>query len=133
LDDLVSIRERIEGKRVVSVESNGAKLTLDDGTELWLYMSDSDCCAHAYGEWVIRPGSLEAIITDVKLDLLVDREYDGDGSTSHAKITILHNQNPVALADCYANDGNGGYYFSVLSLTVEVPGAEVIGVEVVSA
>lgn len=134
MDDLSKIRERIEGKRVVSVRMDGAQLVLDDGTILHLYMSDSDCCANAYGDWVIRPDELEAIITDVKFDLLADREDDGDGATSHAKITILHNQNPLALADCYANDGNGGYYFSVLSLNVSVPGVdEDIVTEVVSA
>lgn len=131
--DLASIRERIEGKRVVSVEGSGEKLVLDDGTVLRLYMSDSDCCANAYGEWVIQPDSLEAIITDVKFDMVAHREDDGDGSTSEAKITILHNQNPVALADCYANDGNGGYYFSVLSLTIQVPGSDAIDMAVVSA
>jgi hypothetical protein len=130
MNDLSNIRERIEGKRVVSVENSGAKLVLDDGTALHLYMSDSDCCASAYGEWVIQPDSLDAIITDVKIDLIADGEDNGDGSTSHAKITILHNQNPVALADCYANDG---YYYSVLSLSVKVPGHEEIDAKVVSA
>lgn len=126
--DLSNIRERITGKRVVSVESDGQKLVLDDGTVLHLYMSDSDCCARANGEWVIQPGALEAIITDVQLIPDADRSgYDGDGTTNYATITILHNQNPIAVADCYANDGNGGYYFSVLSLSVEVPGGEPIG------
>jgi hypothetical protein len=131
--DLSNIRERIEGKRVVSVEDDGAKLVLNDGTVLHLYMSYSDCCAQASGEWVIQPDSLEAIITDVRFDLVADREDDGDGATSQAIITLLHNQNPVALADCSANDGNGGYYFSVLSLSVLVPGTEAIDVEVISA
>lgn len=133
MEDLSNIRERIEGKRVVAVEDDGAKLILNDGTVLHLYMSDSDCCASAAGEWVIQPDTLEAIITDVKIDILADREDDGDGATSRAKITILHNQNPVALADCYANDGNGGYYYSVLSLSIEVPGSEAVDMEVVSA
>lgn len=134
MEDLASIRERIEGKRVVSTESDGQNLILDDGTVLSLYESDSDCCASAHGQWVIQPDSLDAIITDVKLDLVAEREYDGgDGSTSYAKITILHNQNPVALADCSANNGNGGYYFSVLSLSVGVPGSDAICTEVVSA
>ncbi|QRY51828.1 DUF7448 domain-containing protein [Mycolicibacterium septicum] len=131
--DVAPIRELIVGKRVASVVDNGAKLVLEDGTALHLYMSASDCCASAYGDWVIQPDSLEAIITDVKFDLLADREYDGDGATSRATITILHNQNPVALADCYANDGNGGYYFSVLSLKVEVPNGADVDLDVISA
>lgn len=123
--DLENIRKRIEGKRVVSVENGGENLLLDDGTLLRLYMSASDCCASASGEWVIQPDALEAIITDVKV--VPDEERsgdDGDGITNYATVSILHNQNPIALADCYANDGNGGYYFSVLSLNVSVPGVD---------
>lgn len=133
MNELDKIRDLIQGKRVVSVDRNGDQLTLDDGTILWLYMSDSDCCANAEGEWVIEPGRLDAIITDIQFDLLADREYDGDGSTSRARITILHNQNPIALADCFANDGNGGYYFSALSLDVHVPDAVGVTTEVISA
>lgn len=125
MTDLSNIRERIEGKRVISVEGNGNKLVLDDGTALWLYMSDSDCCANADGTWVIQPDTLDAIITNVEIRPDIERSGDdGDGITNYATIAILHNQNPIALADCYANDGNGGYYYSVLSLNVTVPGAE---------
>lgn len=67
MDDLSSIRERIEGKRVVSAA--GAKLLLDDGTALHLYMSDSDCCASADGEWVIQPDALDAIAVAAALVL----------------------------------------------------------------
>lgn len=130
--DLAAIRERIAGKRVVSADVD--TLVLDDGTKLYLYMSASDCCASAYGEWVIQPDALDAIITDVKIDVTADRESNGDGATSTAVVTILHNQNPLALADCYADDGNGGYYFSALSLRVVVPDADGIAeVEVCSA
>lgn len=116
------IRARIEGKRVTS--ATGDLLTLDDGTTLHLYMSASDCCAHASGEWVTHPDNLEAVITDVKIEVTEQNKDDGDGSTSTAVVTILHNQNPIAQAACYANDGNGGYYFSVLSMCVRVPHIE---------
>lgn len=116
LDD---VRARIEGKRVKAVD--GDTLTLDDGTILRLYMSDSDCCAHARGTWVTNPDNLEAIITDVQIEVTGQSVDNGDGATSTAVVTILHNQNPIAQADCYADDGNGGYYFSVLSMVVRVP------------
>lgn len=119
--DLSEIRERIRGKRVVSVQ-DGERLVLDDGTVLHLYMSESDCCAYAGGKWVIQPDALEAIITDVRVvPDLVRSGPDGDGVTNFATVSILHNQNPIALADCSANDGNGGYYFSALSLNVRLP------------
>lgn len=133
IEKLPAIRERIQGKRVVSVQDNGSDLVLDDGTVLHLYESDSDCCAGADGDWVIQPDALDAVITDISIESVYENKDIGDGSESYAKITILHNQNPVALADCYANDGNGGYYFSILSLKVLVPGTDDIDVEVVSA
>lgn len=132
-EDLSAIRARIEGKRVVSVEPNGERLTLDDGTVLDLYMSESDCCASASGTWVLQPDALDAIITDVKAEITGDCVPNGDGATSTAIVTILHNQNPIALADCYADDGNGGYYCSTLSLSVRVPGAVSVDARVVEA
>lgn len=133
-NELSEVRDRIEGKRVVSVSADKETLTLDDGTLLRLYMSDSDCCANAYGQWVIQPEALEAIITDVQIKPDVERSGDdGDGITNYATIAILHNQNPVALAECEANDGNGGYYFSVLSLNVLVPGVDPIDVKVLDS
>lgn len=113
------LRERIEGHRIKSVSDDGELLTLDDGTRLRLYMSESDCCASAHGTWVLQPDRLDAMITkvEVKPDLTKSGD-DGDGTTNYVSIVLLHNQNPVALADCYANDGNGGYYYSMLSLDV---------------
>lgn len=132
--DLSEIRERIRGKRVVSVESDGERLVLDDGTVLHLYMSESDCCAYAGGKWVIQPDALEAIITDVRVAPDEERSGpDGDGVTNFATVSILHNQNPIALADCSANDGNGGYYFSALSLTVWAAEGEPLSVKVLES
>lgn len=117
------LRERVVGKRVVSVSESGSELRLDDGTTLLLYMSDSDCCASAFGNWVIDQDRLDAIITNVTIG---GPEFtdDGDGGYSECTITILHNQNPVAFGECYADNGNGGYYYSILSLKVTSPFAE---------
>lgn len=111
------LRRRLEGRRVVAVD-NGDTLRLNDGTTLHLFMSDSDCCAVAGGNWVIEPDHLDAIITDVKVERKQEDQDEYGEHQATAIITILHNQNPVALATCYANAGNGGYYFSVLSLRV---------------
>lgn len=129
---LDELRERVVGKRVVSVSESGSELRLDDGTTLLLYMSDSDCCASAFGNWVIDQDRLDAIITNVTIS---GPEFtdDEDGGYSECKITILHNQNPVALGGCYADNGNGGYYFSVLSLTVASPFVEPLDAAVLSS
>lgn len=114
-----TLREYLTGRHIKTVNQDGTKLTLDDGHVLTLYMSDQDCCASAHGAWVLKPDALDAVITDVNVVFDEARSGDdGDGTTNYVTITILHNQNPVALADCSANDGNGGYYFSVLSLQI---------------
>lgn len=130
----MSIKETLTkylvGRRITAVDSD--TLTLDDGTTLRLYESGYDCCAGAHGGWeILDPDRLEAAITHVEYE-----EYDDDdGYTRVAtcKITILHNQNPIALGDGYADAGNGGYYFSVLSLEVTVDGNEVYDEEIISA
>ena len=129
------LRERVVGKRVVSVSESGSELRLDDGTTLLLYMSESDCCASACGDWVIDQDRLDAIITNVTISA-PEYTHDGDdwgGGHSECKITILHNQNPVALGECYADNGNGGYYFSVLSLAVASPFGEPLDAAVLSS
>lgn len=114
-----TLRERLEGHRITSVSDDGTLLVLDDGTRLHLYMSESDCCASAHGQWVVEPDRLDAMITKVEVKPDMERSGDdGDGTTNYISIVLLHNQNPVALADCYANDGNGGYYYSCLSLDI---------------
>lgn len=125
-----TLTKYLVGKRIAAVDSD--TLTLDDGTTLEFYESGQDCCAGAFGEWeIIDPDRLEAAITNVEYE-----EYDDDdGYTRVAtcKITILHNQNPIALGDGYADAGNGGYYYSILSLAITVDGNEVYDEEIISA
>lgn len=118
------------GRKITA--ANEGTLTLDDGTTLLLYESDSDCCARASGEWkILDPDRLEAAITNVEYE---EDTYDnGDTDIATCKITIFHNQNPIALGDGYADAGNGGYYFSVLSLEVIVSGNIVHNEEVIRA
>ena len=66
---------------------------------------------------------LDAIITDVVLgdnapnDDAPDDE-DLDYRENNNTLTLYHNQNPIAIADAYADNGNGGYYYSVCSLVI---------------
>lgn len=118
-----AIRERILGKKIKEIKDDSV-LVLEDGTRLELYESEQDCCAGAGGDWeILEADDLEAGITDIEF---VDRHhYEGDyidSAYSTMRINILHNQNPLASAECYADSGNGGYYFSALSLRVVVPG-----------
>lgn len=125
-DDYTELAERVtrmlEGRRIVSFERNGEIMNLENGTSVELYESEADCCASARGVWCVDEGNLDAIITKVEIDLVADRlDTGGYGeSESVALITVLSNQNAVVFGECEANDGNGGYYMSVLSLRVRV-------------
>lgn len=125
------LSKMLQGKRVIAGSSD--TLTLEDGTVLHLYESEQDCCAHAGGEWVIDADRMDAMITNVVVDVIKDRKYNGDGHDSYVVIKILHNQNPIALGECHANDGNGGYYYSVLSLRVSLDNKVLLNDKVVSA
>jgi bacteriophage protein len=59
--------------------------------------------------------NFEGIITDVQFRH--DKEVFCDENTNKLYITVFHNQNEIAQAECHADDRNG-YYFSVLSVRV---------------
>ena len=91
-------------------------LTLSDGTKVTIECTDNDCCAWAGGEF--KDITLDAAITDVKIGDITAYEDESYEQTNEVTITVYHNQNPIAIAECYANNGNGGYYYSVCSLVV---------------
>lgn len=125
-----TLTKYLVGRRITTADND--TLTLDDGTVLELYESEQDCCAGASGEWqILDPDRLEAAITSVKYE---DFTYhDGDTNVTKCQIVILHNQNPIALGAGYADAGNGGFYFSTLSLEVTVDGTTVYDDEIISA
>ena len=125
-----ALTKYLVGKRITTADND--TLTLDDGTTLRLYESEQDCCARALGKWeILDPARLEAAITHVEYE--EDAYQDGDTRFATCLITILHNQNRIALGLGYADAGNGGYYFSILSLAITVDGTEVYDEEIISA
>ncbi|OTO15139.1 MULTISPECIES: DUF7448 domain-containing protein [Enterococcus] len=112
--DFEDLKNLLLYKRIVKWDSD--TLTLEDGTVVSVEESEYDCCANAYGEF--REVELDAVITAVS-DPLVTDIPDDDTRINAGIVTIYHNQNIVALADCYANAGNGGYYYSICSLVVD--------------
>lgn len=108
-----NLHKDILHKRVV--EWSNDKLILDDGTILTIEMSESDCCASAGGEF--KDVHLDAVITDIEIGK-VEEGDDGDTRVNTVDVKLLHNLNPVAVAEMYADAGNGGYYYSVASLVV---------------
>lgn len=107
------LEELILFKRVV--EWTKDKLVLEDGTEITIKMSESDCCAYAGGEFEVK--NLDAMITDVeigKIEKVADDRW-GDVET-RSVVKLFHNQNPIAQANMEA--GHNGYYYSVGSLVI---------------
>ena len=108
------LKQRLLYKTITAWDSN--YLTLSDGTRVTIECTNNECCAWAGGEF--KDVTLDAIITDVTTG---DITTHGDSycmTTNEVTITVYHNQNPIALAECYADNGNGGYYYSVCSLVV---------------
>lgn len=108
---LEELKELLLYKRIVKWDKEF--LLLEDGTKVTIETSESDCCAGAGGEF--QNVTLDAVITDVKIGQQVNTS-DKCGVESYNEVTIYHNQNPIALAECYAE--HNGYYYSVGSLVI---------------
>lgn len=106
--------EKLLFKRIVEWDED--KLVLSDGLVVTIEMSESDCCAFAGGQF--KDVKLDAIITNVELGEETSY-YNGDYTTYSNTLTFFHNMNPIAVADMTADDGNGGYYYSVGSVVIK--------------
>lgn len=111
--DLKDLNKHLLYKRIV--EWNENKLVLDDGTIITLEESEQDCCASAYGTF--SNVKLDAVITNVEVGEQTNIP-DEDTVINEVKVTLFHNQNPIALAEMIADAGNGGYYYSIGSFVV---------------
>lgn len=108
------LKEKLLFKKITAWDEG--TLTLDDGTKITIECSEYDCCASAGGSF--SNVVLDAVITDVVIgEETSDCSYDT--TTNEVTVKVFHNQNPIAQANCYADDGNGGYYYSVCSLVVK--------------
>lgn len=105
------LKEILLFKRIV--EWDDSHLVLEDGTEVTIELSESDCCAYAGGKF--ENVKLDAVITDVEIGEQVSVGDDWDIRHIN-KVTIYHNQNTIALAECKAE--HNGYYYSVGSLVI---------------
>ena len=108
------LKQSLLYKTITTWDNNS--LTLSDGTKVTIECTNNECCAWAGGEF--KDVTLDAIITDVTTGDITTHGDSWDMTTNEVTITVYHNQNPIALAECYADNGNGGYYYSVCSLVV---------------
>lgn len=114
--DFGKVRELLLYKRVVEWDSDF--IVLEDGTKVYVYCSESDCCAGAGGTFTNV--KLDAVITDVRYEIEKEGEWCeySDTYKSQAILTLYHNQNEIAQNVVEADAGNGGYYYSVASLRI---------------
>lgn len=122
METVDKLKEKLLYKRIKGM--TGDKLILEDGTEVSFECTEYDCCASAGGEWI--SGDIDAVITDVKMQDIHKESFWDYSHEVTATIAIYHNQNIIAQADINANDGNGGYYYSVLSVIVNEENVGVI-------
>ena len=111
-----ALREALAGRRIV--EWDESYIILDNGMRLVVEMTESDCCAGAYGEF--SDVVLDAAITHVS-DIKYTPWKDDDTYGCSAEVTIMHNRNRICQIIGNADAGNGGYYYSIASFVVHPP------------
>jgi len=114
------LRSALVGRIITRVKNgprDSSRLILDDGTIVEFYESEQDCCAYAWSE-INDTKTPTAIITDLKITNEKHHTNTKYGGESSATLTILAENQSVANVVCGADDGNGGYYFSVLSVRI---------------
>ena len=105
--------DSLVGKRII--EWNQDYLKLDDGSIIAIEMTESDCCAMACGEF--KDVKLEAVITDIRFNKPILHCFDDETYTTQ-EVVFIHNQNKIAQADLYADNGNGDYYYSIVAFKI---------------
>lgn len=111
--EIEDLKKQLLYKRIIKWDKD--RLTLEDDTIVTIEESEQDCCASAGGEF--SNVVLDAVITNVEIGDTVNIP-DDDTIINEVKVTLFHNQNPIALAELTADAGNGGYYYSVASFVV---------------
>lgn len=125
MNPLKNLEKHLLGQEISHISKSpagdNAILHLENGVTLEIYESDYDCCARAYGDWELHK-PFHGGITNVEYTTET-RDHDFLGETTrHCTITILHGNRALATGRGAANNGNGGYYFSTLSMQVKLHG-----------
>jgi hypothetical protein len=117
--DFETLKEFLLYRRIVEWNTN--TIVLDNGVKISIEETDQDCCASAQGEFA--DVKLDAAITNIT-PIKYEPWDDGDTYGCSAQVKFLHNRNAICKAEADSNAGNGGYYYSIASFIVTVPGDE---------
>ena len=109
--------DRLVGKKIIDWSED--RLKLDDGSVITIEMTEFDCCATAYGNF--KDVKLNAVITDIRFNKPILNSYHEDWyeTFSTQEVVFVHNQNKIAQADLYADNGNGDYYYSIVAFEIK--------------
>lgn len=108
---------RLVGKKIIDWSED--RLKLDDGSVITIEMTEFDCCATACGDF--KDVKLNAVITDIRFNRPILNSYYEDcyETFSTQEVVFVHNQNKIAQADLYADNGNGDYYYSIVAFKIK--------------
>lgn len=126
--DSATAFDALVGRRIVEVDDEN--IILDDGSVLH-FTEERDCCAGA--DFTLHDYDLTdpPVITAIEdSGRKADDDFDGDRYESRV-ITLLGINGTVGRIENFADAGNGGYYFAVLTLTVRRPDSDTYEEEVV--
>ena len=108
--------DRLVGKKIIDWSED--RLKLDDGSVITIEMTEFDCCATACGNF--KDVKLNAVITDIRFKTPILNSFDDyDETHSTQEVVFVHNQNKIAQADLYADNGNGDYYYSIVAFEIK--------------
>lgn len=113
------LRQFLLYRRIVKWDDD--RIELDNGVKIRIEMTDYDCCAYAVGNF--QNVVLDAAITSVS-EIEREKWENSDTYGCRARVTIMHNMNPICEAYANADAGNGGYYYSIASFVVTLPGVD---------
>lgn len=123
MSPIKSLEKHLLGQEISHISKgptgDNATLHLKNGVTLDIYESDYDCCAAAWGDWELHKPFHGGITNVTYSEEHQETGFLGE-TASYCTITILHENRTLATARGTANDGNGGYYFSTLSIQVKL-------------
>jgi hypothetical protein len=107
------IKSALLGRKIVKAENN--VLTLDTGTELFVYPNKGGCSCSAGDYYLDNINKFDNIITNVEVKVIDLDEYEED---KFYQLFVYSGGISTSVADISGSDGNG-YYGTGFSLLVK--------------
>lgn len=133
-DNAAEIAALLVGRRIVRAEKGSfdhpdrdvwgglaeGRLTLDDGTELYLTGNDGGCSCSAGCYPLEKVAAVDNVITSARVEAKPDNDYSDSTEDGTYRIFVFAENQEINVAEFVGSDGNG-YYGTGFSLTVVRP------------